>query len=328
LPAGAARAYIRRVEKSDRQALLVLGMHRSGTSALAGALGKLGAALPAHLMPAAAENPRGFAEALPVANLNDAILRAAGSRWDDWRAFDPKALSAEEQARFGARLDAVLWREFADAPLLVLKDPRICRMLVLWLPAMARLAVAPLAVLCLRHPFEVQRSLATRNRFPPEKSLLLWLRHVLDAEAATRDMPRCFVVYDDLLADWRGTLGRAATALGLEWPAGDAAQAVDFHLTAALRHHRAPPDAPVADSACATAWTEQSLETWHALAAGGGEPDRLTMNRIRAQFDDACRLFGPTTGWEWAQAEQARRKARLRRRARAVVAAAHLRPAP
>ena len=114
-------------------------------------------------------------------------------------------------------MEAALRTEFGDAELFVLKDPRLSRLLPLWLPALERVGAAPSAVIALRHPAAVARSLAVRNGLSLETSLLLWLRHVLDAERLTRSMPRDFASYDALLADWRGVASRIGQRLGLDW---------------------------------------------------------------------------------------------------------------
>ena len=72
---------------ADRKAILVLGMHRSGTSAVTRVLSMLGAALPRRLMPAAVANPVGHFEPMDIVNLHDEILRSAGTKWSDWSRF-------------------------------------------------------------------------------------------------------------------------------------------------------------------------------------------------------------------------------------------------
>ena len=74
---------------ANRRVVLVLGMHRSGTSALSHAVHLLGAGAPATLMPPGPDNPRGFWESAVVASLNDEILAAGGSGWADWQRFEP-----------------------------------------------------------------------------------------------------------------------------------------------------------------------------------------------------------------------------------------------
>ena len=78
-----------RPEQADeRRCLLVLGMHRSGTSALTRVLSLLGADLPATLMPPASDNETGFWEPGPLVDYHDRLLSEFGSDWDDWRALD------------------------------------------------------------------------------------------------------------------------------------------------------------------------------------------------------------------------------------------------
>ena len=86
---------------SGRIGLLVVGMHRSGTSAVAKTINLLGAELPSHLMPAHAEfNAAGYWESQEVADLNDQILMAAGSCWDDVLPIDPDKLSPKALDEF------------------------------------------------------------------------------------------------------------------------------------------------------------------------------------------------------------------------------------
>lgn len=68
-----------------KTALVVLGMHRSGTSSVAGALALLGAAPPRTLMEPGEDNPRGFWESLVLMEVNDSLLAAGASNWRDWR---------------------------------------------------------------------------------------------------------------------------------------------------------------------------------------------------------------------------------------------------
>jgi hypothetical protein len=77
------------MELAGSEALLVLGMHRGGTSSIAGAMVRLGGAAPLNLLPPADDNPKGFWESSVLMSLNDQILEAGGNHWEDWRQFDP-----------------------------------------------------------------------------------------------------------------------------------------------------------------------------------------------------------------------------------------------
>ena len=224
-------------DRTARQVLLVLGMHRSGTSAVAGLLACLGGTMARTPVQPDADNLRGYWEPLPVVELNERLLAEAGSGWDDWGRLDPDRLAA-------TAVDAMVARfvdEFGDATLAVLKDPRMCRLMPPWRAAFARLGAAPSVVLPLRHPLEVARSLAGRDGMPLAEGLLLWLRHVLDAEHDSRGLPRSFLRYEDLVAGWRPVVDRLGAELGLAWPVRPdaAAPAVEAFLSAGLRHHAA-----------------------------------------------------------------------------------------
>ena len=61
--------------------ILVLGMHRSGTSALSGLLVKSGMDGPIDMMPATENNPKGYYESAAVMKLNDQLLSKLGYQW-------------------------------------------------------------------------------------------------------------------------------------------------------------------------------------------------------------------------------------------------------
>ncbi len=190
-PEGAARDGSS--HEPSRAALLVLGMHRSGTSALARMLSLLGAELPEHVLGARRGNEAGHWEPERLVQLHDEMLTEAGSRWDDWRRFDPSSLGPERLAHYRGEISRLIAEEYGDARLFVLKDPRICRFVPLYEEVLAGMGIAPRFVLTYRNPISVLDSLAARDGMSPSYASLLWLRHVLDAEEATRGKPRVFL---------------------------------------------------------------------------------------------------------------------------------------
>ncbi len=219
--------------------LLVLGMHRSGTSSFAGLAARLGAQLGGDLMPANEFNPRGYGEHRGVVAAHDQFLAAQGLAWSGPCAEVDFGTEAALAAR--AALREVLTREFAEAPLFAIKDPRLCRLLPLWRPLLEALGARPACVLVLRHPLEIAASLERRDGFPRSRSLLLFLEHALAAERDSRGLARSFVRYDELFADWRGVAKRVAAECGLLWPRDPEAAApeIEAFLSRDLRHHRA-----------------------------------------------------------------------------------------
>ena len=222
--------------------VLVLGMHRGGTSAFAGTLRTLGVDFGDDLLPGQVENPLGFFEDRTVVRVNDDILDAVGSFWCDLL---PDLDPADWERHTQELLDEATLKlgvGFGHASLWGLKDPRLCRLLPLWLPLLVRLESTPCCVITVRHPLEVAASLVARNRMEPKNAQLLWLEHLLAAEVNTRGLRRVFVTYDGLMNDWRGTVAGIAAALEIDWPhpPGDpvVADQVDRFLQPALRHHR------------------------------------------------------------------------------------------
>ena len=264
-----------------RIAYVVLGMHRSGTSSVAGTLALLGAAAPRTLMRPAEDNPKGFWESEVVTAFNDRLLAAAGSSWDDWRRFalpsDPAW--AEEAA-------GVLDAEFGDAEAIVLKDPRICRFFPFWRRVLESAGYGPLIVCPVRDPMEVAASLNARNGMDPARALRLWLRHVLDAEAASRGLPRHFMGWDGFIADWRGEIARMAARFDLDLsPTTDQAAAVDAFLSADLRRQTPGEGRP-------PALVTRTCQALAGLARHGEHADlHRSLDALRTEFDRAQTLF-------------------------------------
>ncbi|WP_428151627.1 sulfotransferase family protein [Brevundimonas sp.] len=265
-----------------KTALVVLGMHRSGTSSVAGALTLLGAAAPRTLMAPAADNPRGFWESHVVMVLNDILLTEAGSSWSDWRRL-PRALDA---ATARDRIVRTMMDEFGDAQTVVLKDPRMCRLFPAWRGALEQAGYRPLIVTPLRSPSEVAASLQARNPISREQGLRLWLRHVLDAEAASRGLPRHFMRWSSFMADWRAEVALINARLGtsLAPAADDGGVDIDAFLTPDLHRQKTEAPTPVLVS--------QAWSMLGDLARHGDHPDlHAALDALRRTFDQAEDLF-------------------------------------
>src|SRR3984957_17965365 len=277
-----------------RQAIVVLGMHRSGTSALAGVLCGLGAAAPKKtLMGPHPCNQKGLFEALGLAQAHDEFLAAAGSCWHDWRKFDLQWARSKAAAQHSAKIRTVLTEEFGDEPMIVLKDPRICRFVPYTLSLLADLNVNAVAVLPVRNPLEVALSLQRRDNFAVPKSMMLWLRHVLDAEYFSRSLRRHFLPYEGLLQNWRHHVDRIAEQTGVAYPDRSECSGVeiDRFLTTELYHERATWDQTKDDRVV----LDLARRTYQILmdicARGESSELRDRLDTARAEFDDSCRTF-------------------------------------
>lgn len=228
---------------TDKRAVLVLGMHRSGTSALTRIINLMGFSAPKTLMAATEANEAGFWESEVFMDLDERILKACGHKWSSRKRMREDTL---EVARRRGLLDEVrraLADEYGGASGIVIKDPRISRLMAIYGPVLAEAGYRVFPVLALRNPVEVAASVTKRDGFGLGKGLGIWLRYTLDAEIATRGQPRTVIAFDGLMADWRGTMERAARQLGEPWPelSPESLAEIDGALKPGLRHHALPP---------------------------------------------------------------------------------------
>ena len=286
----------------DRRAILVLGMHRSGTSALTRIIGHLGASLPLDPMPETADNPCGYWESRSIARFNNRLLESAGTRWNDDSPLPDAWFADPARAADEAEAATLLATAFGDAALLVLKDPRVCRLLPFWSNVLARASIEPYALLALRDPLEVARSLQARlgdASFQPaavaavERGLLLWLRYVLDAEARSRGMPRIFIDYGALIADWRSAVRGLVDLVPLPTISFEAATAIDGFLSPGLRRqHGLAPDATGVTGL--EALRRVGEEVMQAVAPGVEQAaTRHRLDALARSFDRLSKAYAP-----------------------------------
>src|SRR3984885_14662115 len=281
-------------------------MHRSGTSSVAGVLAKLGAAAPATLIPDDAANPRGYFESAPITLFDNELLESAGSTWDDWRKFNEAWYRSPAFESFRSRAAALLHSEFDGAYLSVLKDPRICRFVPFWLDVLKAADATPRIVMPIRSPLEVAQSLREVHGTPIVKGALIWLRHVLDAEAQTRTLRRSIFTWDQFLSDWRGVVEKIASDTALSWPrlSDRAAEEIEGFISKALVHNRVE-HATLITHPTIHEWTIAAYEALLELARNPFSNSAVErLNEIRQAFDKACSVFGPVLAGYELQIEQ------------------------
>ncbi|MFD1106740.1 hypothetical protein [Sphingobium olei] len=272
----------------NRQGLIILGMHRSGTSALAGTLGKLGPALPADLMGAGIGNDKGHWEPAGVVAVNDRILESAGSHWEDWDRVSPDWYDSLLCPRALEEARAALRVSFVDAPLFIMKDPRVCRLVPFWINAFALENIDPVFLLCLRHPAQVAASLAKRDAMEPGYANLLWLRHTLEAEAATRGRKRTICDFDQLLANWPALVTRLGSDLDIIWPRRSAQTRGEINEFLNSSSVTPPPTALPA----VMPWAMETYTILRRWADQGEDAaDHIKLSEIFQRFNDASHIF-------------------------------------
>ena len=220
-----------------KKIIVVLGMHRSGTSAVARSLQVFQIDLGDKLMPAAeGNNPKGFWEDLEINALNEEMLRAIDAGWHHFSRVKLNHVALLRKAGFFDRAVALLMSKTSVAPAFGFKDPRTTKLLPFWKPVFARCDFQVKYVLVVRHPMSVMKSLAKREGFVPEKSYMLWLAHVLEGLTGTNQTDRVLVDYDRLIENPERELNRVSAALGMSISADKLEEFKIEFLDTALRH--------------------------------------------------------------------------------------------
>ena len=183
-------------EKSARPALFVLGMHRSGTSAITGALRHSGVWVgeETELTDANVENPLGFWERRDIRDLCDQMLHSAGADWWKVASFEPKAIPRTALAEQRRKFEKIV-SELDKYQAWVIKEPRLC----LLLPILRHYVKNLVCIHIHRNPLEVARSLQTRNGFSISAGLALWEVYNLHALKASEGLPRISLTYESIM---------------------------------------------------------------------------------------------------------------------------------
>lgn len=220
--------------------VVVLGMHRSGTSLLARLLSlagvELGAA--ANLAPAAADNPRGFWEHAALRDVNDALLQSFGGSWSSPPELPPNWLKDPRVEPLRARAREILERDFKALSVWGFKDPRASLVADFWqeiLPGRVAWIVA------VRNPLEVADSLRRRNGMPRVLAEDLWNVYTRSALRLAPFGARAILHYERLLEDPAAEIERLAKALDLPITSSGSAQ-LKQEAHRELRHHVVNPE--------------------------------------------------------------------------------------
>jgi hypothetical protein len=279
-----------------RLCIIVCGMHRCGTSAVTRVINLLGANIASGLIPANPGNRRGYWESSAVIRIHDQLLNSLGSCTND--SFDPLPLPVAWQntpeARYAKyRLMDLVEADFANSPLFVVKDPRISRLLPLWIDLLRALNVEVLIVIPFRNPLEAAASLALRDAVSLPKALLLYFHSYLETELASRENPRLFVRYDTLLRDGDLFQNRLSelSRRRLSLPSVAVKAEIDEFLTSDLYHHRFSREQLLGHADVPAIMVELFDEMCRAADVGDDLALRVSFDHTRAIREQVASLY-------------------------------------
>ncbi len=271
-------------------------MHRSGTSMLTRLLNIAGYALPGNLLGANEGNKTGHWEPQFLIDLNQSFLNRIGSDWSDWSEIDFDAIPKDTLSGYQTALQSWARTELGGRSSLVLKEPRSCRLAPPMLAALADEGFETRILVPYRNPLEVAQSLEARDGIALRRGVLLWIRHVLDAEHFSRGLPRSFVDYSDLMADWAAELLRISRDVRLDRLSriDEIAEEADTFISDEHRHHAGDTGTLAAIDYTAG----MALTIYRALADLCADPNKAEVmaafDGLRAQLDEMERLTLPT----------------------------------
>ena len=184
---------------SKKQAVFVLGMHRSGTSTVSNFITSLGYDPGHHPMAPREDNPKGFWENTEITRVNDEILALHGLRWDSLTLIQDlpiESICNDKQIR--SKVLQVVGEEF-DSDSISIKDPRMCHLLPLWKSVLNEANYETHYVTVNRDPTAVARSLAKRDMMSFERGLLLWLLYSISLARHIAASSTIAIDYDKLM---------------------------------------------------------------------------------------------------------------------------------
>lgn len=239
-----------------------------------------GGRLPDSLLPPNPANSTGYWEPNSAVQVNARFLKASGSSFFDTQLIQEIAEDSPLVRQFVAEI-AELLRACrgtpAEAPM-IFKEPRVSVLLPPWLAAVKQTELSPRVVIPVRHPNEVASSLGAWKGLSWAHTSELWLKYNLLAERHTRHLPRAFVSYEALLANWRREVHTISRALGLALTPNDA---VDQFLDPELRHRISRDQAPSNE----TPWLRDVYRALDTACRGGN----LDVDLLDAAFLDLSR---------------------------------------
>lgn len=235
---------IRRRDPARTPIVIVLGMHRSGTSLCAQVLSLLGVDM-ADDVGRAPANEAGHWERWEIVAFHDRVLRSLDrDYWSGTHDFAlPSGWWAQPEVRTIQReLEDFVRTRMRPGHPFGFKDPRTARLLPLWTPIFRALNLEPRFVFCVRSPSQVARSLNDRDGLPLPTGEYRWAVYNTECWRNLRAEP-CTIVYDAWFTDRDQTLDRLLTFLSdvVDVDRALVAQALETRIDRALCHDGPAP---------------------------------------------------------------------------------------
>ncbi len=221
---------------NKKKLLLVLGMHRSGTSALTRGMQVVGAEFGGRFLDAQKDNPKGFWEDADLRNLHLEMFEALGMAWNRLTPLSPEEIRRLETLGYHKKAKQLLHSKMTKGEIHAFKHPRMAKLFPFWREVFETSEYDVLCVLAVRHPLSVAKSLATRDQIEKTYACLMWLSHVIPSLFVPEPSRAIVSDYDRLISDPSLEMKRIANRFGSSVDSDEMEEYKNDFLEADLRH--------------------------------------------------------------------------------------------
>ena len=181
---------------NTKKKIVVVGMHRSGTSVLINILREAGCFVGEDddLLQPNDANKMGYGERVDIVNINKKVLEFQELDWMSVNQFDTKKITPDQNNEVASEIEQVI-NKLDKHDAWAIKDPRLCITWPVWEPYLKD----SLIIICHRPPDEIARSLYARNNLPIALGYALWELYIKSLILNTAGHQRKIVNYHELI---------------------------------------------------------------------------------------------------------------------------------
>ena len=212
--------------------LLVLGMHRSGTSLVTNIMESFGCYVGEEfdLYSVREDNIKGFWERKDVVDLNNEILLELGCEWNKIFSFNLDGLNDIEKAKlpmFRNEINNII-KKLDDRKPWVIKDPRLSLLFNFWKNELND----PICILTHRNPIDIASSLRKRDNIPVPMGIALWMKYSFVLNKSIKNEKKIDIFYESILSEPIAIIKKFYNDLiqsgvrGIKWPGEEAIAAI------------------------------------------------------------------------------------------------------
>lgn len=279
-----------------KKCIVVLGMHRSGTSAITRGLKVLGVELGDRLIaPIANNNMRGFWEDIEINRLNTEMLHAMDSDWHHLAPIQFHDIEILHKKGYLFRARDLLLQKINNTNVWGFKDPRVAKLLPFWKEVFSLCQIDVHYILTIRNPLSVAQSLSKRDSFDKEKSYLLWLGHIIISLSGTVGKNTIIIDYDRLMQSPDFELRRIAKQFDLKVDPIEMQNYITEFLDKELRHYVYDINDLLLDDLCPPIVREIYTELLEDASDKKSINNPSILNKIDIWIDEFERLKAPLT---------------------------------